>query len=154
MRSRIEAVVLPAEPVEFREDVRLIFRELGRSDADDPLTGECAPAVDVFETDDSVEIRVDLPGVPTAAVRVIAKGATILVAGHKRSRRVRPESTFHLVERGFGRFARAIGLCASCDTSRARATLTNGELRISIPRLAERRGRSITITIAGDKPDA
>ena len=146
-------MVLPAEPTEFRDDVRRIFRELDRSD-EAPVTGECAPALDVFETDESVEISVDLPGVPFDAVRVVAKGTTILVAGHKRPRRTRPESTFHLVERGYGRFARAVRVSAACDTSRARATMTGGELRISIPRVVDRRGHTIPIAIAGDKPDA
>jgi HSP20 family protein len=154
MRSRIEAVVLPAEPTEFRDDVRRIFRELDRTEGDEPLTGECAPALDVFETDDSVEISVDLPGVSADTVRVVAKGTTVLVVGHKRPRRTRSESTFHLVERGYGRFARAVLLSAACDTSRATARLTSGELRISIPRVVDRRGRTIPIAIAADKPDA
>jgi len=154
MRSRIEAVILPAEPTEFRDDVRRIFRELDRSEGDEPLTGECAPALDVFETDDSVEIRVDLPGVSADSVRVVAKGPTVLIAGHKRPRRTRAESSFHLVERGYGRFARAVQVSAACDTSRARAALSNGELRISIPRLVERRGRVISIAIDADKPVA
>jgi len=88
------------------------------------------------------------------SVRVVAKGPTVLIAGHKRPRRTRAESSFHLVERGYGRFARAVQVSAACDTSRARATLSNGELRISIPRLVERRGRVISIAIDADKPVA
>jgi HSP20 family protein len=153
MRSRIQAVVLPSEPTEFRDEVRRIFQELHRS-ADEALTGECAPALDVFETDDSVEIVVDLPAVPAAAVRIVARGQTVLVAGYKTSRRARGESSFHLVERGYGRFARAIRLSAPCDTNRARATFINGELRISIPRLAERRSASVRISISGEPPTA
>jgi HSP20 family protein len=154
MRSRIQAVVLPSEPTEFRDEVRRIFQELGRSSGAETLTGECAPALDVFETDESVDITMDLPGVPAAAVRIIARGQTVLIAGHKAPRRTRPESSFHLVERGYGRFARAVRLTSPCDTSRASATLVNGELRIAIPRLAERRGRTVRIAIAGETPSA
>lgn len=152
MRSRLEAVVLPAEPTEFRDDVRRIFRELDRTAGTEPITGECAPALDVFETDETVEIRIDLPGVDPEAVRVVAKGLTILVAGYKRPRRTRGESSFHLVERGYGRFARVIALSTPCDTSRARATLADGELRVSLPRVVERRGRSIEIPVSADQP--
>jgi len=154
MRSRMQAVVLPSEPTEFRDEVRRIFQELDRSSGEELLTGECAPALDVFETDESVQIAVDLPGVPAAAIRVVAKGQTILIAGHKMPRRSRADSSFHLVERGYGRFARAVRLTSACDTSQARATVVNGELRVSIPRVAERRGRTIRIPISGEPPPA
>jgi HSP20 family protein len=150
----MQAVVLPSEPTEFRDELRRIFQELDRTPGDDGLTGECAPALDVFETDDRVEITVDLPGVASGAVRIAAKGQTILIAGHKAPRRTRPDSSFHLVERGYGRFARAVRLSTACDTSQARATLVDGELRISIPRLADRRGESIRIEISGGSPSA
>jgi HSP20 family molecular chaperone IbpA len=52
-----------------------------------------------------------------------------------------------LVERGFGRFARAVRLGRACDASRARAAFDRGELRISIPKIADRRGRARTIPI-------
>ena len=75
-------MVLPSEPTEFRDEVRRIFQELDRS-ADEALTGECAPALDVFETDEAVEIVVDLPAVSAASVRIVARGQTVLIAGHK-----------------------------------------------------------------------
>jgi HSP20 family protein len=153
MRSRIQAVVLPSEPSEFRDEVRRIFQELDQA-GEEPLTGECAPALDVFETDESVEIAMDLPGVPATAVRIVARAQTVLIAGQKTPRRTRPESSFHLVERGYGRFARVVRISAACDTSRARASLQNGELRVSIPRIVDRRGRSIRIALASGPASA
>ena len=154
MRSRIQAVVLPSEPSEFRDEVRRMFQELDRVTGEETLTGECVPALDVLETDDALEIAVDLPGVPIEAIRIVAKGQTVLIAGHKAPRRSRPDSSFHLVERGYGRFVRVIQLTATCDTSQAHATMTDGELRITIPRTSERRGRSIRIAIPGESPAA
>jgi len=52
----------------------------------------------------------------------------------------------------YGRFARVVSLSAPCDTSQATASMNNGELRISVPRRAERRGRSIRIAIPGEPP--
>ena len=148
MRPRIHAIALPSEIGEFAVEVRQIFVELGRTFGSESPAGECAPALDVYETDEVLEITVDLPGVDPAAVRIVGKGDSILIAGEKAARRARRESSFHLVERGYGRFARAVRLGRACDMSRARATLTNGELRISIPKLADRRGRAIPIAIA------
>jgi HSP20 family protein len=56
------------------------------------------------------------------------------------------------VERSYGRFARVARLTKPCDSSQARATLVNGELRVSLPKIADRRGRTTTIQIAGDRP--
>jgi len=148
MRSRIHGVGGPSEIGDFTAEIRQVFLELGRTFGSESLQGECSPSVDVYETDDMLEIRVDLPGVDPAAVRVIGKGDSVLIAGEKAARRAPRESSFHLVERGYGRFARVVRLGRAGDTSNARASLVNGELRVSIPKIADRRGRAIPITIA------
>ena len=148
MRSRIHGVGGPSEIGDFTAEIHQVFLELGRTFGSESLQGECSPSVDVYETDNMLEIRVDLPGVDPAAVRVIGKGDSVLIAGEKAARRARRESSFHLVERGYGRFARVIRLGRAGDTSNARAWLVNGELRVSIPKIADRRGRAIPITIA------
>jgi len=147
VRSRIHAVVLPSEVGDFAEEIRQVFLELGRTFGAESLAGECSPSIDVFETDEAVELAVDLPGVDAGGVRVLFKGDSVLVVGEKAARRGRGESSFHLVERGFGRFARVVKLGRSCDASRAHATLRHGELRISIPKIADRRGRAKAIPI-------
>src|SRR5262249_20571652 len=103
--------------------------------------------VDVFETDEAMEIVVDLPGVPPDSVQLVAQGRSLLIAGEKPRRRARSEATFHLVERGYGRFARVLRLDRACDPARAHATVTGGELRISLPKIVERRGARIPIAI-------
>ena len=147
MRPRIHAITFPSEIGEFAAEVRQVFVELGRTFGSESPAGECAPALDVYETDDALEITVDLPGVDPAAVRVVGKGDGVLIAGEKAARRARRESSFHLVERGYGRFARAVRLGRACDMSKAHATLTNGELRITIPKIMDRRGKTIPIVI-------
>ena len=149
MRTRVHAIAFPSEIGDFAPEVRQVFLELGRAFGSETLAGECAPPLDVFETDDALEITVDLPGIDPAAIRIIGKGDSLLIAGEKAARRARVESSFHLVERGYGRFARVVRLGRACDTSRARATLVNGELRISVPKIADRRGRAIQISVNG-----
>jgi HSP20 family protein len=147
MRPR--AIAFPSEIGDFADDVRQVFRELGRAFGSESLAGECTPLIDVYETDDTLEITIDLPGVDPAAVRVIAKGDSLLIAGEKAARRARPDSSFHLVERGYGRFARVVRLGRACDTSSARATLRHGELRVSVTKIADQRGRAISISVDG-----
>ena len=93
MRSRIQTIAFPSEIAEFAADVRQIFLELGRAFGSESLAGECAPPVDVYETDDTLEITVDLPGVDAAAVRVIGRGDSVLIAGEKAARRARRART-------------------------------------------------------------
>ena len=147
MRPRILPIDFPSEIGDFSAEVRQVFLELGRTFGSESMAGECAPPVDVYETDDMLEITMDLPGVDPAAVRVIGKADSVLIAGEKAARRARRESSFHLVERGYGRFARVVRLARACDTSKARATLANGELRVSIPKIADRRNSAIPIAI-------
>jgi HSP20 family protein len=139
--------VLPLEIGEFADEVRAVFVELGRAFGAESLAGECSPPIDVYETDDSHEILVDLPGVDPSAVRIVVKGAGVLIAGEKAPRRGRGDSSFHLVERGFGRFARAVRLPSPCDASRARAVLAQGGLRLSLPKIPDRRGRRFTVDV-------
>ncbi len=147
MRSRIHAVVLPSEVNEFADEVRRVFLELGRTFGLESLAGECSPAMDVYETDETLEIVADLPGVSPDALRVLIKGSAVLIVGEKPARRAQGESSFHLVERGFGRFARSVRLTQPCNGANARATMAAGELRVSIPKIADRRGRSIQVRV-------
>jgi len=147
MRTRLQPVLLPADVGEFADEVRRIFVELGEAGTGQ-LTGECSPAVDVYETDDALEIAVDLPDVEVRALRIVVKGSAVLIAGEKAPRRGHGDATFHLVERGFGRFARLIRLSTPCETSRGRAALAHGELRISLPKIRDRRGQGIALAVA------
>jgi HSP20 family protein len=149
MRPRMHTLAVPSELGEFSDEVRRVYIELGRAFGAESLAGECSPALDVYETDDTLEITVDLPGVSPAAIRVLAKGDSVLIAGDKAARRARGESSFHLVERGYGRFARVVRLGRACDTANARATLDGGELRVTIPKISDRRGRVVTIAVNG-----
>ena len=148
MRSRIQTVAFPSEIGDFAEEIRRVFLEQGRVFGSDSLAWECSPTIDVYETDDTQEIAVDLPGIDPAGVRVLGKGDSILIAGEKSARRARGGSSFHLVERGYGRFARVVRLSRGCDTAKARATLVDGELRVSIPKIADRRDKTISIPVS------
>ena len=153
MSPRVQAVVIPSEASEFADELGRLIAEVARS-AGSFLSAECSPPLDIYETDDWFELAMDLPGVDASAVRVVVKSNAVLIAGEKTPRRGRGDSSFHLVERGYGRFARVARLTKPCDSSQARATLVNGELRISLPKIPDRRGQTTTIPIAGERPPA
>ena len=71
----------------------------------------------------------------------------VLVVGAKLAAATPPGSRFHLAERAYGRFARVVRLAGAIDSSRAQARVDAGQLRIIIPRLEDRRGRTIDVPV-------
>jgi len=138
---------------DLNDDVRRLFQDLERQGQQQPsaLAGQCTPALDVLETDESIEIVMDLPGVEPRAVRVLLKGDVVVVAGEKIALSPNAGGDYHLVERGSGRFARAVRIASPFDGGRAAASLVNGELRVVLPRIHDRRGQGRTVAI-GDEP--
>jgi HSP20 family protein len=110
---------------------------------------------DIFETDRAIEIVLDLPGVSVDSCRIMIKAGVVLVVGEKeRSDPAGGPASFHLVERDFGRFARAVRVHAAIDATKAQARLKDGELRIILPKQPERRGREILVAIDTDATTA
>lgn len=133
---------------EMGEELQRLLDALdGQTKASGP-PGECNPAVDVIESPTQIEVIIDLPGLTRDEVQVVFARGSLLVAGIKRpSVCSHTDAAFHLAERAFGRFARVIRIAGAVDAGHARATLAAGELRIIVPRIAERRGREIRLEI-------
>lgn len=140
-----------AETSDLADDIRKLFDDLARSLKQEQraYSGECHPSLDVLETDESVEVVVDVSGVPTEALRVLFRASVLIVAGEKAPAAAGPHQTFHLVEREFGRFARAVRLTGAFDVQRSHATLRNGELRVVLPKLEDRRNSPHRIPVTG-----
>jgi HSP20 family protein len=136
------------------EDIRRLFEDLDRTvrGVGGYSSGECTPPLDVFETDRTLEVRMDAPGVLPESLRVMFKHGVLLIAGVKVPTPGASPSgaTYHLVEREFGRFARAVRLTGAVDVARAGARLVNGELRVFAPKLSERRGQELRIPVEID----
>jgi HSP20 family protein len=148
------SVLLSGELGDLADDVRRIFQELGHSPgAHAGAAGDCVPPLDVLETDSEVQILIDVPGVVAESVRVVLKGDVVLVVGEKWADTARQAGAYHLVERGSGRFARAVRVGGAFDGGQVRAVLASGELRITLPKLPERRGQGREIPIqVGEAP--
>jgi HSP20 family protein len=142
--------LIPSTEVsELAEDIRAIFDELATTlRAEQRATaGECHPALDVFETDEAVEIVMDVSGVAPEALRVLFRGGVVLIAGEKAPPVARAPQTFHVVEREFGRFARGVRVNGAFDLQAGRAVIREGELTILLPKRPDRRGRPYRIPI-------
>jgi HSP20 family protein len=142
----------PDESRDLAEHVRDLFDQLATTLAHEEraYSGECHPPLDVRETDRAVEVVVDLCGVAPKAVRVLYHRGVLVVAGEKAAGAGPQGRTFHLVEREFGRFARAVKIAGAIDIPNARATIASGELTIVLPKQAERRGQAHDIPVQVD----
>jgi HSP20 family molecular chaperone IbpA len=104
------------------------------------------PPTDVIERPDGLEVIIDLAGVGDR-LRVAVVDRTLVVSGEKFPSGCAAGAAFHVAERTFGRFQRAVPLRIAFDAGAITATLVQGELRIIIPRIDDRRGREIAIPI-------
>jgi HSP20 family protein len=136
------------DAMDLAEDARRLLVELDR---DVPsvaqLTAECRPPIDVLETASAIEIVVDLPGVRPESIRVAVRRNTLLVVGAKIAPPCEADSRYHLAERSYGRFARAVRFPGAIDAAQARATTQAGELHVVLPRLSDRRGSILQIPV-------
>ena len=137
------------EARELADDVRELFEDLAARLPQEQRaqSGECHPTLDVLETDEAVEVVVDVSGIPPAAVRVLFRAGVLLIAGEKAPPRAAENHTFHLVEREFGRFARAVRLTGAFNVGTARASIDDGELTVVLPKLVDRRDQSHRIPV-------
>jgi HSP20 family protein len=139
------------EQRDLDEDLRRLFDRLTNAE-DRGAAAECTVPLDVVETPEGIEVVMDLAGVPADAVKVVVASDTLLVMGHKAPLGCghHREAAFHIAERTFGRFARGVRLSGAFDIGHAQARLRAGELRITLPRVDERRGRERQIPVRTD----
>ncbi|MDQ3070774.1 MAG: Hsp20/alpha crystallin family protein [Acidobacteriota bacterium] len=137
-----------ADSTDLADAVRRLLRDLDRTHGPGASLGECRPPLDVYETGDDIEVALDLPGLSPDDVRVVVRENAVIIVGEKAaSPCAAKEARFHLAERTFGRFARAVRLLTPVDAARARAELQGGRLRVIVPRIEDRRGRDIPVTV-------
>lgn len=138
-------------PDELAEDVRQFLQEIETElPGVTSLTADCRPPLDVVETSTSVEVVVDVPGVPPRGIRVAIRHSTLLIVGAKPAAPLEPKASYHLAERSYGRFARVVRLDGAFDGRRARAVVRGGQLRVVLPLLEERRGRLLSIPVESE----
>jgi HSP20 family protein len=143
-------ILLSSEVRELNDEVARLFEDLDRTRPTPHAPhGHCSPPLDVLQTDAAVEVVVDLPGVAADRLRVLLKSGVLVLVGEKPSPYTpdRVDGTFHLVERGFGRFARAVRIEGAVDGGATRAVLDGGELRVTVPKIPERRGQEILVAV-------
>lgn len=104
---------------------------------------------DLLSDGDCYVIEVDLPGVEAEELKVYALGSSLVVEGTKEERRPPPSvrPAYERAERDYGPFRRTFQLPGPADLSRTSARLKAGVLRITVPRIVDRRGKQRRIDV-------
>jgi HSP20 family protein len=130
-----------------REMERLFddFRGVGGG----PYTAEAgfAPAVDVKQTDNGVEVTAELPGIDEKNVEVSLAENALTIRGQKQQEKEQKGEGWFVSERSFGSFMRTIPLPVEIDESKVSAQFKNGVLTVILPAAAdtERKARKIEV---------
>ncbi len=103
------------------------------------------PNLDVTETNDAFMINADLPGVSEEDVEVSVTGNRLTIGGRREAEDVQEGDRYVAVERSYGSFSRSFVLPDSADLERIQAELTNGVLKIKVPKRGEMQGRKISV---------
>lgn len=106
------------------------------------------PPVDLVETDTSVEVTIELPGMDRGDFEVLVTGEDVTVKGEKKSEREDRSTGYRLSERVFGSVYRRVPLPAGVVSEDARAELKNGVLMVSVPRATEGKAKAKKIDVA------
>lgn len=103
-------------------------------------------AGEVEETAKDILVRVELPGLEKEDCRVTIEGNMLYMSGEKRIEREAGDSTYHVMERAYGSFQRAIPLPRNVDAGRAEASYRNGVLTVRVPKSAAAPGATVRIS--------
>jgi len=106
-----------------------------------------APAIDVSETDNNVEIRCDLPGVRKDDIDISVSGNLLTIKGEKQDEKEEKESTYYRRESWNGSFQRTVSLPESVDADKAKAEMRDGILHLTMPKREEEKRKQIKVDV-------
>jgi HSP20 family protein len=109
------------------------------------------PALDLSETAEGYLVEAALPGVKPEDVEVTVENNVLTIKGETRQEVDEQKRNFHRIERRFGSFQRTVGLPTTVKADAIQASLTNGVLRLEIPKAEEVKPRKISVNVGENK---
>jgi len=109
--------------------------------------GPWVPPVDIYETEDSLVFRAELPGVTKEDITVEVKDNTLTLKGDKRFEKDVKEENYHRVERAYGAFQRAFTLPGMVEQDKVKAKFKDGILEIVLPKAEKAKPKQVKVEI-------
>jgi HSP20 family protein len=128
----------------FRES----YNEGGRDES--LTTSSFAPAVDVYEDEHNVTLKIEVPGIDEKDIDIQLENNTLTVHGERKIEKDEKEENYRRVERQYGSFTRTFTLPLTVDGEKVSANYEKGVLKITLPKKAEAKPKQIKVNIGGD----
>jgi HSP20 family protein len=137
--------------VSLQDQVNRLFEDTviqGRTGQADLATW--APAADIYETENDLVAKVDLPGVQEADIDIRVENNTLAIRGERKFEKEVTEDSYLRVERAFGTFTRSFSLPNIVKVENIRASLQNGVLTLRMPKREEAKPKQIKISVSAN----
>lgn len=125
----------------FWRDVDELFGPAARQP--DPLT----PAADIIETDKTVELHLDMPGIAPEAIDVKVEGDQLTITAERKDEKTVEDKGWIRRERARGTFTRTFTLNDTLDGTKPEATYRHGVLTVTLPKREAAQPRSLKVKV-------
>jgi HSP20 family protein len=137
----------------LQDRISRVFREsYAPAGQDEPLTtSSFAPAVDVYEDEHNVALKIEVPGIDEKDIDVRIENNTLTVHGERNIEKEEKEENYRRVERQYGSFTRTFTLPPTVDSEKVSANYDKGVLKITLPKKAEAKPKQIKVNVGSGK---
>src|SRR5437764_595699 len=136
----------------LQDRMNRLFRDSFAEGGEDALTTTSfAPAVDVYEDEHNVTLKIEVPGIDEKDIDVRIENNTLAVHGERKFEKEEKEENFRRVERQYGSFTRSFTLPNTVDTESIHANYDKGILKIELAKKAEAKPKQIKVNVSGER---
>jgi HSP20 family protein len=108
-----------------------------------------SPPVDIYETENELVFKADLPDVEAKDIQVRMENQTLTIHGERKFQQEESAKGYHRIERGYGTFVRSFAVPPDFDTDNITAGYRNGVLTVSLPKKEAAKPRQIKVDVQG-----
>jgi HSP20 family protein len=130
---------------------RLFQQSVSEGREESLTTSSFAPAVDVYEDDHQVTLKIEVPGIDEKDIDVRLENNTLTVQGERKLEMDEKEENYRRVERQYGSFTRSFTLPQTVDSEKVSAQYDKGVLKIKLAKKAEAKPKQIKINVGSEK---
>jgi HSP20 family protein len=109
-----------------------------------------APSVDIYETENELVVKADLPDMQEKDIDVRVENNTLTIRGERKFENEAHQDNYLRVERAYGTFTRSFSLPNTVNTEGIRAEYHNGVLNVRMPKREESKPKQIKIGVSGN----
>jgi HSP20 family protein len=103
------------------------------------------PNIEISDTDKEIEVSAEMPGLERKDVEISIEDDTLTIRGEKKVEENQKDKNVQLSERSYGVFYRVLQLPPGIDPSSVQATMSNGILKVTIPKPAKSQPKKIEV---------